>query len=168
MNTYFPCPFTYNRLYRDPEPMPADFSQYMYPQNRREGLQLMKDAVSGEREDELFYDYLISVAPTDEARKIITGIRDDERKHNKLFRMVYKQLTGKTLPPPEQPTFEKPRSYCAGVKKALRGELGAVERYRKILFSMQDRVYMNILIEIITDELKHASLYNLLYTMGKC
>lgn len=54
------------------------------------------------------------------------------------------------------------------MKKALRGELGAVERYRKILFSMQDRVYMNILIEIITDELRHASLYNLLYTMGKC
>lgn len=170
MNSYYPCPFANKNMYRDPDPetMPADFSQFIYPQNRKEGLQLIKESVSGEREDELFYDYLISVAPTDEAKNIIMGIRDDERKHNKLLRMVYKQLTGKTLPPPEQPSFERPRSYCAGIKKAIKGEVGAVIRYRKILYSMQDRVYMNILIEIMTDEIRHASLYNLLYTMGKC
>ncbi|MFE0556092.1 hypothetical protein ACFW1P_09160 [Paenibacillus sp. NPDC058910] len=31
-----------------------------------EALALIEQAVSGEREDELFYDYLVSVAPTTE------------------------------------------------------------------------------------------------------
>jgi rubrerythrin len=141
---------------------------YDYPQNLPMALELIRGAVEGEREDEMFYDYLISVAPSDEDKNIIIGIRDDERKHFMMFRQIYCELTGQMLPPPTESGFEFPETFCAGVKKALQGELGAVQRYRKILFAMISRRHINMLTEIITDELRHANLYNLLYSMNQC
>lgn len=148
-----------------PESMAAD--PYTYPQNLPEALRLIRNAVAGEREDELFYDYLIKVAPGNEEKEIIRSIRDDEMKHNRMFRQIYFELTGQILPPPEEVQFEKPASYMAGIQKALFGELGAVERYRKILFAMQLRKHINMVTEILTDEIKHASKYNFLYTKGR-
>lgn len=46
--------------------------------NLDEALILVKNAVLGEREDEFFYDHLISIASTQEKKDIITTIRDDE------------------------------------------------------------------------------------------
>lgn len=168
MNCFYQCPFAfnaaYNDMYRTEMQMAAD--PYTYPGNLPGAIKLIQNAISGEREDELFYDYLISVAPNQEAKNIITGIRNDERKHNAMFRKIYTQLTGKPVPPMSEEPFEKPKSYCDGIKKALMGELNAVVNYRKILFAMQKRVHINMLTEIITDELRHAALYNYLYASG--
>jgi predicted heme/steroid binding protein/rubrerythrin len=123
-------------------------------------LELVKAAVQGEREDELFYDYLISMASTAEEKNIITTIRDDERKHNKLFREIYRFYTGKTIPAPTNIEFQKPSSYIEGIKKAKFGELGAVERYRDIRAGLPDRYYRDMVFEILTDELKHADKYD--------
>lgn len=151
-------------------PMPDMTAQdpYSYPQNLPEALQLIRGAVTGEREDELFYDYLIKEAPSEEDKDVIRSIRDDERKHFKMFRQIYLELTGQMLPPTQDTGFEKPKSYCEGLQKALFGELGAVERYRKILFALQDRRHINMLTEIITDEIKHSAKYNFLFSRNKC
>jgi len=148
-------------------PNPMVQEQYMMASNLKIVLQLIQDAVSGEREDELFYDFLIGEAPSNEDKKIIESIRDDERKHFKMFREMYFELTGQMLPPPPEAEFVKPESYLAGLQKALFGELGAVERYRKILFGLQMRKHINMITEIITDELKHAHKYNFLYAKNK-
>lgn len=60
-------------------------------------LEQIKKAVQGEREDELFYDYLISVAPTKDEKTIIESTRNDERRHNQLFRKIYKDFTGNEI-----------------------------------------------------------------------
>jgi len=146
----------------------SDLSIYTFPKNYQHGLKLIRDALGGERHDELFYSYLLSIAPNEEANHIISRIRDDELKHNKMFRTIYFQLTGQYLPYGEDEAFVKPESYCEGLKTALLGELGAVERYRQILFAMENPVHANMLIEIITDELKHSGLYNMLMTLNKC
>lgn len=170
MECCYRCPFAFNpqcsHRYRNENMMQPN--PYTYPENFPGALRLIEGAVTGEREDELFYDYLISEVPTEEAKNIITSIRDDEKKHNKMFRKIYTELTGKVLPPTQDVAFEKPKSYCNGIKKALQGELGAVQRYRRILFALQNRVHINMLTEIITDELRHANLYNLLFTLGHC
>ncbi|MFC6229447.1 ferritin-like domain-containing protein [Paenibacillus allorhizosphaerae] len=126
----------------------------------QEALALIKQSVQGEREDELFYDYLISIAPTQEEKKIIESIRDDERKHNNMFRTIYQNLTGQTITALESTSFEKPASYIDGVKKALFGELAAVEKYRDIRAGLPNRYYRDMVFEIITDEIKHATKYN--------
>jgi rubrerythrin len=136
----------------------------IYDNALQKSLNLIKEAVHGEREDELFYDYLISVAPSKEEKDIIASIRDDERKHNVMFRRIYKAFTGMAVPSGVEETFQKPSSYLDGIKRALFGELKAVEKYREIRKGLPMRPYRDVLFEIITDELKHASKYNYLYT----
>lgn len=126
----------------------------------QEALRLVKDAIQDEREDELFYDYLISVAPTKEEKNIIQTIRDDERKHNRMFRKIYRDFTGQEVQVPEDIDFQKPKSYLDGIKKALFGELAAMERYRDIRAGLPYRYNRDMVFEILTDELKHADKYN--------
>ncbi len=136
-------------------------------QQLQEALESIRGAVQGEKEDELFYDYLISVAPTMEEKEIIASIRDDEKNHNRLFRMIYKDFTGgKEIPEGNEETFERPKSYLEGIKKALFGELRAVEKYRAIRRVLAIDAYRDILFDIITDEIKHASKYNYLFTLN--
>ncbi len=141
---------------------------YIYPQNVPEALKLIQEAVAGEAEDRKFYQYLIDNAPSEYDRELITGIRDDEISHFSLFRQVYFQLTGMVLPFPQDVPFEKPASYCDGIKKAIRGETNAVRKYRRILYALQDRVQINILVGIITDELRHGTLYGYIYSKNGC
>ena len=47
-----------------------------------QAIDLIMQSVSGEKEDEMFYDILIKQAPTEKEKNIITSIRNDERKHN--------------------------------------------------------------------------------------
>ncbi|MGH4122249.1 MAG: ferritin-like domain-containing protein [Clostridium sp.] len=146
--------------------MPRAENPMMYNPQLQEALVGVKEAVQGEREDELFYDYLISVAPTREEKDIIVSIRDDERKHNRLFRKIYKDFTGMEVPTGGEETFEKPKSYLDGIKKALFGELRAVEKYRAIRRALPMGSYRDVLFEIITDEIKHSSKYNYLFILN--
>lgn len=149
-----------------PDPVPME--QYVYPNNLPQALKLITDAVSGETEDRQFYGYLLSVAPSEEDKSIITGIRDDEIGHFSLFRRIYSDLTGQILPPPGNVTFEQPASWCAGIARAIKGEQGAVRRYRQILFAMQNRVHINMMTGIITDEIRHGILYNYIFSRNGC
>lgn len=133
----------------------------------KKSLQLIKEAVEGEREDELFYDYLISIAKDSRDKEIIASIRDDERKHNRMFRKIYKDFTGMDIPMSNDTNFKKPSSYVEGIEMALFGELAAVEKYRVIRQGLPNGPYRDMLFEIITDELKHASKYNYLYTKNR-
>jgi rubrerythrin len=148
---------------------------YMNPQQQQTSgqqqalqlsLQLIKEAVAGEREDQLYYEYLISVAPTNEEKLIIASIRDDERRHNRLFRKIYKDLTGQEVPQAAGEEFQRPRTYKDGLVKALFGELAAVEKYRVIRQGLPNTYYRDILFNIITDEIKHSAKYNYLFTLN--
>ena len=58
------------------------------------------------------------------------------------------------------------KSYLDGIKRALFGELKAVEKYKTIRRVLAIKVYRDILFDIITDEIKHASKYNYLFTLN--
>ncbi|MFZ5975449.1 MAG: ferritin family protein [Bacillota bacterium] len=151
-----------------PNEMPMPVDPYNPDENLSAALMGIQDAVMGETEDQMFYSYLINEAPSDEDKKIIMGIRNDEMKHYKMFRQLYYELTGNTLPESQDTAFEKPASYCEGLKKALLGEQNAVRKYRNILFAMKHRRHINMVTEIITDELRHLGLYNFLYAKNGC
>lgn len=129
-------------------------------------LKLVKEAIAGEREDELFYDYLISEAPTKEQKDIITSIRNDEIKHRKLFRQIYKAFTGMDVGEVSGEEFQKPKSYIDGIKRALFNELKAMEKYRIIRQGLPSRCYRDVVFEILTDEIKHAIKYNYILTLN--
>ncbi len=68
-----------------------------YFQTLNQTLFLVKKAIHAEKKQEFFYDFLISVAPTQKEKNIIDRIREDERKHNKFFRKIYTFYTGENV-----------------------------------------------------------------------
>lgn len=148
--------------------MPRDENMMMYNPQLQQALEGVREAVQDERADELFYDYLISVATTNDEKEIIASIRDDERRHNKLFKKIYRDFTGMEVPSDGEENFERPESYLEGIKKALFRELKAVEKYRAIRKALPIGPYRDTLFDIITDEIKHSSKYNYLFTLNSC
>lgn len=150
-------------MYFTPSYMPCGYRDNNIPKTYKtidEALALVKQAVQGERADELFYDYLLSEAPTREEKDIIASIRDDEIKHNKLFREIYLYFTNQNVTAPSTVDFTKPKSYIEGIKKAKFGELAAMEKYRNIHAGFEYDYFRDIVFEILTDELKHAHKYD--------
>ncbi|MEK4247365.1 ferritin-like domain-containing protein [Psychrobacillus sp. FSL K6-2684] len=142
-----------------------NYNQQMYAQQAyQQSLTLIAEAVQGEKEDQVFYDYLISLAPNQEQIEIITSIRNDEIKHNQWFREMYKALTGNDVVVTTEEQLVSPANYEAGIKKAFFGELKAMEKYRVIRAGLPYREYRDIVFEILTDEMKHAQLYNYILT----
>ena len=128
-----------------------------------QAIDLIRQSVAGEKEDENFYDLLIQQAPSEKEKNIITSIRNDERRHNKILRDLYYNFTGNMLPQDmSMPNIDNNISYQENLEKALFGELDAVVRYRKILGTMPSGNSYTLLMSIMTDELRHASKYNFL------
>ncbi|WP_282943047.1 ferritin-like domain-containing protein [Paenibacillus sp. RC67] len=126
----------------------------------QQALELIREAVQGERNDELFYDQLIRLAPNPEQASVIASIRNDERGHNQMFRQMYRDLTGYEVTGVSNEQPEQVKSYIAGLQKAFEGELSAVEKYRKIWFGLPSGIYKDTVYGIILDEQKHAAKYN--------
>ena len=128
-----------------------------------QAIELIRQSVRNEREDELFYDRLLEQAPTGKEKEIITSIRNDERKHNKILRDLYYNFTGQVIQADMSiPNINNTSTYKENLEKALFGELDAVVKYRKILGTMPSGNSYTLLMSIMTDELRHASKYNFL------
>lgn len=146
---------------------------YNYPTSKSfiKSVNLIQDSVEGEKSDALFYEWLINNIPTDiltqkqskSIKDTIESIREDEMSHNKMFKTMYQQLTGGEANPVET-EFVPPENFTEGILRALNGELNAVKRYRTIMNGMPNLYYRDIVFNILTDELRHANLYNYIYT----
>lgn len=132
-----------------------------------DAVKMIKEAVEGERNDELFYNELIALSPSRAEVNMLESIRNDERSHNKMFREMYWMLTGQTIEGMNGELYQSVPSYIEGLQRALQGELSAVERYRKIWFGMPAGIYKDTVFGIILDELKHADKYNYLITLNR-
>ena len=133
-----------------------------------QAIELIRQSVKNEREDELFYDRLLEQASTDKEKEIITSIRNDGRKHNQILRNLYFNFTGQVIQAdmPIQ-NINNVSTYQENLEKALFGELNAVVKYRKILGTMPSGDSYTLLMSIMTDELRHASKYNFLIHNAK-
>lgn len=133
-----------------------------------QAIGLIRQSVRNEREDEMFYDRLLEQAPTEKDKEIITSIRNDERKHNRILRDLYYNFTGQVIQPDmSTPSINTKSNYLENLEKALFGELDAVVKYRKILGTMPSGNSYTLIMSIMTDELRHASKYNFLIHNAK-
>ena len=157
--------FNYRRDYRN-DNQPNIYNDEIITLSQ--AIELIRQSVRNEREDELFYDKLLEQAPTEKEKDIIRSIRDDERKHNQILRGLYYEFTGQMLPA-DTLTVEANNNmdYKANLEKALFGELEAVSKYRKIMGTMPSGESYTLLMSIMTDELRHASKYNFLIHNAK-
>lgn len=134
-----------------------------------QAIELIRQSVGDEKEDEMFYDTIIKQAPTEKEKEIIRTIRDDERKHNQILRRLYYEFTGQLLPASTLPNEinNNMNDYKSNLEKALFGELDAVVKYRKIMGTMPSGNSYTLLMSIMTDELRHSSKYNFLIHNAK-
>ena len=151
--------------------------RYGYPYYRREktvvdeeiislseALELIRKSIADENQDEIFYSALIEKAPDDNAKKIITDIRDDEKNHNEILRFIYSNITGEVFNDinNNENKISEETTYAQDLENALFGELDAVKKYRKIMGAMPSNKMQTLVMSILTDELRHANKYNYL------
>lgn len=136
----------------------------------KEAINLINSSIEGEKADAMFYEWLLQNIPTDleEAKRMdiaqtIQGIANDEKLHNEIFKSMYRQLTGNEAIVEEE-TFQPPANFTEGIIRALKGEMEAVRKYRKIMAGLPDNSYRDQVFSILTDELRHGVLYNYIYT----
>lgn len=131
-----------------------------YFQTLNQTLFLVKKAIHAEKKQEFFYDFLISVAPTQKEKNIIDRIREDERKHNKFFRKIYTFYTGENIYLEPNKSFKKPKSYIDGIKQAKFHQLASIELYKNIITFIPNKYHKDIISKILTNELNHNYKYN--------
>lgn len=142
-----------------------DFNARLENANKlNEALEIIKNSIADEAEDASLYNMMINQAMQNEDKEIITSIANDEKKHNMMLRQIYFSLTGINLPMSKEITLNNQNTYIKNLRKSLFGELEAAKKYRKVLGAMTDKENYNKLMEIMIDELTHASKYNYLIT----
>lgn len=150
---------------REATPWILDFTNKSFQYNLNTAVNMIRNSVADETEDAAMYEALIKLAPNEEAKEIISDIRDDEKIHNMLLREIFTELTGVILPPNTGVSNYEKTTYIDGIKEAFMGELKAVEKYREILTYMPSKELYNKIFYIMTDEMKHAMKYNYLIMM---
>lgn len=127
-----------------------------------EALEIIRNSVMDEAEDEALYNMMVNQAMQDEDKEIIMDIANDEKKHNMMLRQIYFSLTGNNIPSQKSNMNMQNNTYYNNLRNSLFGELNAIKKYRKVLASMNDKENYNKIMEIMTDEITHANKYNYL------
>ncbi|MFB9327871.1 hypothetical protein ACFFSY_18240 [Paenibacillus aurantiacus] len=129
----------------------------------QESLQLIQATANAESNTESFFRKLIELAPSEEARGIITSIRDDERKHLNILREIYAAFTGRDVQVTAPITMYKDvTSYEEGLKEALFNKWATEQRAGSILAAMPTGYYQNLLAKIAIDNVAISSKWNYL------
>lgn len=133
----------------------------------KRAVDLMEFAIQKEKDDVEFYNVLIELAPTEEEKVMLTTIRDDELKHGRMYRKMYREITGEEAQVSDQVQLELPKTYVEGIIEAIFHEFDALDKYNTIQYGLQSELYQDMLLEIRADEFKHGSTLNYLYTLNK-
>lgn len=112
----------------------------------------------------LFYDKLEEMAPS-QYRDFVTHAKNDEMEHVRLFRKLYRRLTG--YQPSVQAETTQFSSYKEGIDIAFRRELEAAELYRDMYLSTRVPKIRDTLFKTMTDEMEHAQRFNFLFTLSQ-
>lgn len=151
------------------EPWPLTFQNKSKQFLLSKSIEHVKEYIMDEINDANFYNKLIALAPNEEQKKIIEDIRDDEKIHTQIFRKIFTELTGVVLPTSNQMPQEMMKenfSYKEGLKKALFGELDAVKKYRETMAYMPSKDLADMIMYVMTDEIRHANKYNYLISIN--
>lgn len=149
---------------------PSAVDVYTYPQNLRDALRLIEDALNRETEDSADYDYLIANAPSGKEKDLLTSMRGEDAQNFISLRRIYTSLTGQA-PPEPGPLARVPqriKSFCDGLKKGL-GVLEQESReYPKILYALQNRTDINLMLDVLFAEIRHYIQVSRMYFENRC
>ncbi len=122
-------------------------------------------AINGEYSAIKCYEKLARLAPTDEERKQILEIREDEIKHFKQLVLLYTGITGRD-PKPKQ-TEPCQDSYIKGLEAALKDEQHTVDFYLSVADQTVNPEAKRIFSRAAKDEQQHAVWFLYYYIKNK-
>lgn len=123
--------------------------------NQNAFLQDTLRAIFDERQAQLNYRALYSLATTPFQKKMIQHALDDEIKHERMLSRIYHTLTGHApqVPQPQRATITQ---FNAGLRASFEDEVEAAEMYRSMYLNTYLPWLRDQLFEIMTDESEHA------------
>lgn len=109
------------------------------------------------------YRQLLHIAPDNQDIELINGIHLDEISHLSALVNLYSSLFG------EQPVSSAPRAshisaYVPGIKDSIMSELNLYVSFSNIIFTDHNTDVRNVIFQVLTDDNRHASRLNFLYT----
>lgn len=125
---------------------------------------LIMDYIADELTDIDFYTALAELTTDSEDISILKDIALDEEKHSRILSDIYKKLTDISPEAVQSEPVELLPTFSENLVKALKGELSAVEKYRPLMFALNEQQLKDYLFEIISDEQNHSALINYLYS----
>lgn len=129
-------------------------------------VQDISKAINGQYSAIACYTKLAEMAPTEEERKQILEIRQDEIRHYQEFYQIYVAMTG-TRPTPQR-TETCPVSYREGLQFALKDEQNTVDFYHNIAEKAHDAHIKKKFERAAADEQNHAVWFLYYYTKLCC
>lgn len=147
-------------------PMGGSIGQEMMFRDYNKFVADVQRAINDEITAVEFYTKLMDMAPCDDAKRQIKHPKDDEMKHYKMLCQLYTALTG--YQPMVQKSITNVTDFCGGVQKALEDELSAAEAYREMYLNTSNLKIRDIIFEIMTDEMEHATRFSFVYSLADC
>lgn len=139
-------------------------NEYMLRQQTKMVSNLEK-AINGEYSAIQCYAKLAEMAPSDMAKERIREIRNDEKRHLKVFSQLYTSLTGNQ--PKPQITEECPDTYKKGLDFAFKDEQEAVDTYLTAADAATNWYVKDAFRRAAADEQHHAVWFHYLMTTTK-
>ena len=140
-----------------------DFYIYesMDPEYRDALEPYIEKAINGEYSAIACYQKLVKAASSDEEKKVIGEIREDEIKHFREFSQIYFAMTGRSYQP--RITEECPADYREGLRAAFKDEQETVDFYMEIADKAGDPFIVERFRRAASDEQHHAVWFSFFY-----
>lgn len=136
-----------------------------------QSLQLIRESIDDEKEDQMYIENLIRMAPNELQRSVLGMIREDEVRHQRILQSVYNKLMNNSNNQTNvnnqgmnsnNTFFRQANDYKNSLQESMLGEIKAAKKYRRILGAMPDKESYTLLMSILTDEMLHATMYSFL------
>lgn len=119
-------------------------------------LKLIEEALTDEAHDYSFYTVLAQKCPR--YAPLLEQIAADELKHRKMLLELYADLAGKKAEEDNGTEVDTSGSCEELIAGQIPSELDGAAMYRTMYFAMPNISAKNIVFEIMTDEMMHATL----------
>ena len=135
-----------------------------------QAIQLIRESINEEKNDQSDYEKLIMMASNDLQRSVLSMIREDEVKHQKILQEVYYKLMNNSNINNQfnndqgmnNSFYRQENDYKNKLQEAMLGEIKAAKKYRRILAAMPDKESYALIFSIVTDEMLHATMFSFL------
>lgn len=128
-------------------------------------LDLIREEILEGENIELFWDNIISKSSNENTSDILSSIREDNIKHNEILRFIYSNITGEVMEKPNSKSSMGKITFQDALEKSFLDSIAKVKKYRKIMGAMPNPRMQTLIMAILTNKLRHATLIN--YLMNK-